>query len=64
MTRGPSSFCLVTFLWQKFLITLQKLQTSSILSQAVAIGLATSQLPPIHDTSPISMTNLLQTASF
>jgi hypothetical protein len=40
--KGVPLFVLVTFLWQKNLITLQKLQASSILSRAVAIGLATS----------------------
>jgi hypothetical protein len=31
--KCPPLFVLVTFLWQNFLITLQRLQASSILSQ-------------------------------
>jgi hypothetical protein len=55
---------LVTFLWQKISITLQRLQASSILSWKVAIGLTISRLPPLQDTSPISTTNLLQVVGF
>jgi hypothetical protein len=41
------AFVLITFLQLKISITLQRMQTSSILSRAVVVGLATSQLPPI-----------------
>jgi hypothetical protein len=44
--------------------TLQKLQPSSILNRVVAVGLATFQLPPLQDTPPISMTDLLQVVGF
>ncbi len=65
--KGLESFILlilVTFLQQKISITLQRLQASSILNRAVVVGLLISQLPPLQDTSPISMTNLLQMANF
>jgi hypothetical protein len=39
---------LVTFLRQNFLIILQRMQTSSILSRAVTVGLVNSWLPPLH----------------
>jgi hypothetical protein len=39
---------------------LQKMQTFSILSWVVRIGLITSQLPPLQNTPPIAMVNLLQ----
>jgi len=44
--EGPLLSTLVTFLCQKISLTLQKMQTSSILNWAVAIDLTTSQLPP------------------
>jgi len=47
-------FVLVTFLCQGISITLQKMQASSILSQAIAIGLTTSHLPPFQDTPPLT----------
>jgi hypothetical protein len=62
--KGLPLFILVTFLWQKISITLQRLQASSILSQAIAVGLATSKLPPIEDTFPISTIDLLQAVGF
>jgi hypothetical protein len=40
--EGPPLFVLVTFLRQRISITLQRMQTSSILSQVVAICLTTS----------------------
>jgi hypothetical protein len=40
--KGLPLFGLVTFFGQKFSITLQRPQTSSILSQVVAVRLATS----------------------
>jgi hypothetical protein len=39
--KGPPLYVLVTFLQQKISITLQRLQTFSILSQVMAIGLIT-----------------------
>jgi hypothetical protein len=50
---------LVSFLRQKISITLQRMQMSSILSRVVVIGLASSRLPPLQDTTPITMTDLL-----
>jgi len=50
--KGPHISILVIFLCQKVSITLQRMQTSSILSQAVVVGLTTSQLPPLQDTLP------------
>jgi hypothetical protein len=47
--KGLPLFVLVTFLYQKISITLQRMQASSNLSQAVTIGLATSQLLPLQD---------------
>jgi hypothetical protein len=49
--KGPEGsllFVLVIFLWQKKSITLQRLQTSSILSQVVAISLVITRLPPLQ----------------
>jgi hypothetical protein len=40
------------------------MQTSSILNQAVVVGLVTSQLPPLQDTPPIIMVDLLQPVDF
>jgi len=59
----PFFFVLVTFFHQRFSITLQRMQTSSILSRAVAIGLVTSQLLPIQDIAPIATVDLLQIVS-
>jgi hypothetical protein len=63
-TKGPHLSTLVTFLCQIFSIALQKMQVSSILSRVIAIGLATSRLPPLQDTPPITMADLLQTIDF
>ncbi len=62
--KGPFLSVLVTFFRKKNSITLQRLQASSILHQAVAIGPVTSWLPPLHDTSPISIIDLLQVVDF
>jgi hypothetical protein len=59
-TKGPPPFVFVTFLCKKISITLQRMQASSILSWAAAVGLATSQLPPLQNAPPITATNLLQ----
>jgi hypothetical protein len=40
--EGLHLYVLVTFIRQKISITLQKLQASSILSQVITVGLATS----------------------
>jgi len=48
--KGIESFhlsTLVNFLCQKISITLQRMQLSSILSWVLAVGLATSSLPPL-----------------
>jgi len=57
-------YALVIFLHQKVSITLQMMQASSILSQAIIVGLITSQLPPLQDTPPITTVNLLQAVNF
>jgi hypothetical protein len=44
----------VTFIHQKVSTTLQRMQVYSILSWVVVVGLATSQLPPLQDTPPIT----------
>jgi len=46
----PPLSVLVSFFGQKTLITLQRIQVSSILSWAVIVGLAISRLPPFGDT--------------
>jgi hypothetical protein len=58
--KGPPLFVLVIFFCQKISIMLQRMQASSIWSQAIARGLATSRLPPLQDTTPIVMVDLLQ----
>ncbi len=55
---------LVTFFCQKVLITLQRMQTSSILSQMIVVGLAISRFPPLQNTPPITTVNLLQAVGF
>jgi len=62
--QRPFFFVLVSFLWQKNSITVQRLQASSILSWAIDVGLTTSWLPPHQNTPPISTTNLLQAIDF
>jgi hypothetical protein len=62
--EGPHLSTLVTLFCQKVLIALQRMQASSILSRAIAIGLATSRLPPLQDTPPITMADLLQAVDF
>jgi len=39
---------------------LQKMQASFILNWVAMVGLITSQLPPLQDTPPITMVDLLQ----
>jgi len=63
-TKGPHLSTLVTFLCQKVSITLERMQVSSIWSQVVVVGLTTSWLPPIQDTPPITMVDLLQDTDF
>ncbi len=55
---------LVTFLYQIFLITLQRMQVSSILSRVVTIGLVTSWLPFLQNTPPMTTVHLLQAIGF
>jgi hypothetical protein len=62
--EGVHIFTLVIFLCQKISITLRRMQVSSILSWVVVIGLATLQLPPLQDTPPITMTDILQAVGF
>jgi len=50
--KGPLIYVLVTFLCQKISITLQRMQTSSILSRVIAIGVTTSQHPPLQNAFP------------
>ncbi len=52
--KGLPLSILVIFFWQKNSMTLQRLQASSILSQVAVVGLATSWLPCLQDTSLIS----------
>jgi hypothetical protein len=40
------------------------MQAPSILSRAIVLGLVTSWLPPLQDTPPIIMANLLQVMGF
>jgi hypothetical protein len=40
------------------------MQMSSILSRVIAIGVATSQLPPLQNTLLITMIDLLQAIDF
>ncbi len=61
---GPSSFYFGHLSLSKNSITLQRMQTSSILSRVVVVGLTNSRLPPFQDTPPITMTNLLQVVGF
>jgi len=57
--KGLHISTLVTFLLKFFLITLQRMQKSSILSWVIVVGLAISWLPPLQDTPVITMVNLL-----
>jgi len=63
-SKGPHLSIFVTFLHQKVLITLQRMQASSILSRAIVVSLTISQLPPLQNTPPITTTNLLQAVGF
>ncbi len=63
-TKGLYFSTLVIFFHQKVSITLQRMQASSILSRMVAMGLVTSQLPPLQNTPPITVANLLQAIGF
>jgi hypothetical protein len=60
MVKHPPHSILITSFYIKNSITLQRAQTFSILNQAVVVGLVTSQLPPLQNTPPITMTDLLQ----
>jgi hypothetical protein len=62
--ESPHLSTLVTFLCQKVAITLQRMQTSSILSQVIVVSLTISQLPPLQNTPPITTIDLLQAINF
>jgi hypothetical protein len=62
--KGPHLSFLVTFICQKVSITLQKMQASSILNRAVVVDVATSQLPSLQNTPPITTVDLLQVVDF
>jgi hypothetical protein len=51
----PLSFFSVNFFWFHY----KKMQASSILNWAIAVGLATFWLPPFQNTPPITMVDLL-----
>jgi hypothetical protein len=63
-SKGLHLSTLIIFLRQKVSITLQRVQTSSILNRVVDVGLVISQLPPVQDTPPITTSNLLQAIGF
>jgi hypothetical protein len=48
MVKSPPLSILITSLYPKNSITLQRMQIFSILNQAVVVGQATSQLPPLQ----------------
>jgi hypothetical protein len=50
--KGPPISILVILLHKKNSIMLKKMQASSILSWVIVVSLATSQLPPLDDTTP------------
>jgi hypothetical protein len=50
--KGLHVYVLITFLCQKISITLQRMQASAILSWVIAIGVTTSQLPPLQNAFP------------
>ncbi len=62
--KGWHFSTLVIFLHQKVSITLQRMQTSSILNWVIVVGLAIPQLPPLQNTPPITMAGLLQAVDF
>ncbi len=62
--KGLHLFTLVTFLPQKVLITLQRIQVSSILIWVVIVSLVTSRLPPNQNTPSITTINVLQAIGF
>jgi hypothetical protein len=63
-SKDQKAFCLLFwffFLNQNIPIILERMHTSSILSQVVMISLTISQLPPLHETPHIAVIDLLQT---
>jgi hypothetical protein len=62
--KGSQLSTSITFLHKKVSIPLRMMQVSSILSSAIAVGLATSQLPPLQNTPPITTADLLQAVNF
>jgi hypothetical protein len=55
----PPISVITTCFKQKISITFQKLQASMILTQGVAVRLATFQLPPLIESLPIITLNIL-----
>jgi hypothetical protein len=62
--KGLHFSTLVIFLYQKISLTLQIMQVSSIFNRTITIGLMISWLPPLQDTPPITMADLLQAIDF
>jgi len=62
--EGPHISIMVTFIYQKVSITLQRMLAPSVLNRVVVVGLAISQLPPYQDTPPITTFDLLQAIDF
>jgi hypothetical protein len=62
--KGFHLSILVIFLCKKISITLERMQSSSILGSAIVVCLTMSQLPSLWDTPPITMANLLQVIEF
>jgi hypothetical protein len=50
-SKGQKAFLFSFFLHKKISITLQRMQTSFILGQAITISLVTSGLPPLQDAA-------------
>jgi hypothetical protein len=63
-SKGLYLSTLVIFLRKKISITLQKMQTSSILSRMIVVSAVTSQISPLQNTLPITTADLLQAAKF
>ncbi len=63
-TRTPSFFCLGYFSSAKNFNHIAEAASILHLKSTVAVGMITSWLPPLHDTSPIFMADLLQVPDF
>ncbi len=62
--KGLHLYTLVTFFHQKISITLQRMQASSILNQAITISLTASWHPPLQNTPPITITIYCKSSIF